>query len=140
MKKYETFSTTADVGIRIRGSGFDDLLKNAVNGLNLLYFGDPGDNAYRTSDPNRCPFEFHGDSRENVLVNFLSEIVFLLQNENKMATAVDFKEVGETHLKADLLTIPADREPEMEIKSVTYHNLEIKENNGILSTEVIFDV
>jgi len=140
MKKYETFSTTADVGIRIQGSGFESLLQNAVKGLNLLYFGESGDKPHRSSDSNRYPFEFHGDSRENILVNLLAEIVFLLQNENKITAGIDSKEVNEIYLKADLLTIPADMEPEIEIKSVTYHNLKIKEENGILSTEVIFDI
>ncbi|MCP5053274.1 MAG: archease, partial [bacterium] len=40
MPDYETFSTTADVGIRIRGKGYERLFRNAIKGLNLLWFND----------------------------------------------------------------------------------------------------
>ena len=138
MEKYETFSTTADVGIRIRGSGYEELLQNAVKGLNLLYFDDH--NFSSSESPSVYPFEFHGDSLENILVNLLSEIVFLLQNENKITIDIKFKEINETFLNADLLTIPADKEPNLEIKSVTYHNLKINRKNNMLSAEIIFDI
>jgi SHS2 domain-containing protein len=138
MEKYETFSTTADVGIRIRGSGYEELLQSAVKGLNLLYFDDHSFSSSGSSSV--YPFEFHGDSLENILVNLLSEIVFLLQNENKITIGVKFKELNETFLNADLLTIPADKEPNLEIKSVTYHNLKINRENNVLSTEIIFDI
>jgi SHS2 domain-containing protein len=138
MEKYETFSTTADVGIRIRGSGYGELLQSALKGLNLLYFDDHS--FFSSGSPSIYPFEFHGDSLENILVNLLSEIVFLLQNENKITIGLKINEVNETFLNADLLTIPADKEPHLEIKSVTYHNLKINRKNNILSTEIIFDI
>ena len=40
MEKYKTFSTTADVGISIQGIGYEGLFRNALKGLNLLYFGE----------------------------------------------------------------------------------------------------
>ena len=138
MQKYETFSTTADVGIRIRGSGYEEFLQSAVKGLDLLYFDDH--NFSTAGVPAVYPFEFNGDSLENILVNLLSEIVFLLQNENKITIGLKIKEIRETFLNADLLTIPADKQPNLEIKSVTYHNLKINRRNNILSTEIIFDI
>jgi SHS2 domain-containing protein len=137
MQDYETFSTTADVGIRIRGSGYENLLQNAVKGLNVLLFGEQIPTA---ASPSRYSFEYSGDSPENILVNLLAEIVFLVQNKNKITTALEIKEVDETYLKTDLLTIPADNVPELEIKSVTYHNLKIIRINGFLTAEVIFDI
>jgi SHS2 domain-containing protein len=138
MEKYETFSTTADVGVRIQGSGYEEFLQSAVKGLNLLYFDD---HTFSSSiSPSVYPFEFHGDSLENILVNLLSEIVFLLQNENKITMGIKINEVNETFLNVDLLTIPADKEPNLEIKSVTYHNLKINRKNNIFSTAVIFDI
>ncbi|UCH94392.1 MAG: archease [Candidatus Aminicenantes bacterium] len=138
MKKYETFSTTADVGLRIRGSGYQDLYQSAVKGLKVLLFEEPP--SAPSCQPCKYPFEFHGDSPENVLVNLLSEIVFLLQDKNKITIDIKIKKVNDTYLKADLLTIPANRQAEMEIKSVTYHNLKINRKNHMLSTEVIFDI
>jgi SHS2 domain-containing protein len=138
MEKYETFSTTADVGIRIQGSGYEEFLQSAVKGLNLLYFDDH--NLSSSASSSVYPFEFQGDSLENILVNLLSEIVFLLQNENKITIGLEIKDINEAFLNADLLTIPADKEPNLEIKSVTYHNLKINRENNVLSTEIIFDI
>lgn len=140
MAEYETFSTTADVGIRIRGKGYAGLFQNAVNGLNLLYFGSLPNWQETSTKPAAHPFQFHGDSCENILVNLLSEIVFLLQNENRVTVALNIRQVDETYIKADVLTVPNEWEPELEIKSVTYHNLKVKEEKGIKSTEVIFDI
>ena len=87
MEKYETFSTTADVGIRIRGNGCEGLFQSAVKGLYLLYFDKPcKDTTNRAHHIH--PFEFHGDSCENVLVNLLSEIIYLLQVENKITIGI----------------------------------------------------
>jgi len=139
MEKHETFSTTADVGIRIQGKGYKGLFQSAVKGLNSLYFDNQHKNkTHRTQESH--PFEFQGDSCENVLVNLLSEIIYLLQMENKITIDIHVEEINETYVKAELLTIPCDLEPEMEIKSVTYHNLKVKDKNGIKSAEVIFDV
>jgi SHS2 domain-containing protein len=140
MEKYETFSTTADVGIRIQGNGYEGLLQSAVKGLKLLLFGRHEQDTPGGGDSRSHFFEFHGDSCENILVNFLLEMVYLLQVKNKMTVDVTIKEVDETYLKADLITVPLEREPDIEIKSVTYHNLQVKDRNGIKSAEVIFDV
>jgi SHS2 domain-containing protein len=142
MDEYETFSTTADVGIRIRGSGYAGLFKSAVKALNLLYFDDMVDRiGMRDESPvQHHHFNFCGDSIENVLVNFLSEAVYLLQVENKITRGIVVIEAGEDHLKADLLTIPRGLEPGLEIKSVTYHNLKVNDVEGMKSAEVIFDV
>lgn len=142
MGTYDTFSTTADVGIRIQGYGYTGLFQSAIKGLNLLYFSDWDDEwtPPTLTAIQRLPFEFHGDGCENILVNLLSEAVYLLQTENKITAGIDIKEVGETHIKADLLTIPCTMEPELEIKSVTYHNLKVHDKNGVKYTEIIFDV
>ena len=139
MENYETFSTTADVGIRIQGEGYQGLFRSAVKGLNSLYFDEQRKDTVHYT-PGSHPFEFHGDSCENLLVNLLSEIIYLLQMENKITINIHVEEASETYVKAGLLTIPCDLEPGMEIKSVTYHNLKVKDKNGIKSAEVIFDV
>ena len=146
MEYYETFSTTADVGIRIAGRGYEGLLLSAIKGLNLLLFGhQPSPTSTPEAPdapdaPDVYPFEFHGDSFENVLVNLLSEILFLLQNRMQLTVSLKINEVNETYLNAELLTTPAPEEPEVEIKSVTYHNLKIKRNNDTLATDIIFDI
>ena len=140
MKQFETFSTTADVGIRIQGKGYENFFKNAVKGINLLLF-DNKTFAAPGAGPEDYPFEYKGDGAENLLVNFLSEIVFLVQSRNKITRDIEIKEINENYIKADLLLVPGFIEPDLEIKSVTYHNLKIIDAPGSMkSAEVVFDV
>jgi len=139
MKEYETFPTTADVGIRIKGITYKDLFKNAIKGLNLLIFENET-SSQNYNSPIIYPFDFNGDSLENVLVNFLSEVLFLLYSKNRMTIDINFEEVSKNHLKADLVTFNLNLEPAIEIKSVTYHNLKVIEKKGIKYAEIIFDI
>ncbi len=141
MANYETFSTTADVGIRIQGKGYGELLGAALNGLNLLYFDElPQPTSEPEVLPQRYSYEFFGDSCENILVNLLAEVVFLLQDKSRITVGLAIHEANETYINMELLTIPLDREINLEIKSVTYHNLAVQENEGVKSATIIFDV
>ncbi|MCP4218443.1 MAG: archease [bacterium] len=145
---YETFDTTADVGIRISGKNFRQLLQNAVSGLNLLFFDAPGlagtdiksGNSIDIVKSNRHLFRFQGDSRENLLVNFLAEALYLLQTHEQFTIFLDIEELHDNFLEVYFHTVHYTIQPAMEIKSVTYHNLEVKEKGGELSAEVIMDV
>ena len=138
-QKFKIISTTADVGLTIFGKGLGEFYSNAWQGLNSLLFGDtePCSGAH---EPEKYCYRYHGDSRENVLNHFLSEILFLLYTRRKVTMGLDIKGAGEALLEADLLLKVMEKDPEIEIKSVTYHNLHIKDEDGFLSATVIFDV
>lgn len=141
MKMIETFSTTADVGIRVRGKDLAELYSHAVKGLNLLYFGEQDDEPHGKTEAH--PYVFHGDSGENVLVNLLLEMLFLVQHKGRRITGLEIESISETDISATFRSVPLDRNPDMEIKAVTYHNLEIKKENGspsFYSVTILFDV
>lgn len=139
MKNVETFSTTADVGISIRGKDYEGLFKNAVKGLNLLLFGDNAANLAGKGSSS-YEYEYTGDSAENVLVNLLSEVLFLLQCRDKITADIKIAEAGEKNIIAHLSLLPANMAAEVEIKSVTYHNLKIIDKKGVKYADVIFDI
>ena len=138
---YAIFSTTADVGIRIRGKTYEELYENGVKGLNALVFGKE-EKESPPVDAVGFPFQYEGDSCENVLVNLLAEVVFLVYNREKITEGIEIKTAGKNFLKARLLlrSLGPDQMPEIEIKSVTYHNLKVVEEKGIKSAEIVFDV
>lgn len=140
MESFTTFSTTADVGIRIQGTTYADLYHAALKGLLLLCFnGLPGTKQKIPPLP-VYPFEFYGDSCENTLVNLLGEVIFLWQNKDQITLALDFQIAEANHIQVNFITGPLTIEPLLEIKSVTYHNLSVKESNGMMSAEIIFDI
>jgi SHS2 domain-containing protein len=137
MRNYETFSTTADAGIRFQGRGFGELYGNALRGLNLLLFGR---NPRRRAGCESVPFRYRGDGPENVLVNLLAAALALAFQEGKAVTAVDLERAEPKRLEARLLLAPCARPPRLEIKSATYHDLRVAARNGRLRAAVVFDV
>jgi SHS2 domain-containing protein len=137
MKKYETFSTTADVGIRCRGHDFAELYENAVNGLNGLLFGNKS-TLPAVSESRH--FSFRGDSVENVLVNLLAEVLSLAYQKKRRVIDMACSHADGCFLAADLLLATIVGEPELEIKGVTYHKLKIVEKDGIKKASVVFDI
>ncbi len=137
MRGYETFSTTADTGLRVRGRTYRELYGNALRGLNLLLFGR---NPRRGAGGECIPFRFRGDGPENVLVNLLSEALLLAYRQERCVAAADFRRAGGSSIDARLRLARCARTPRLEIKAVTYHNLRVAEKNGVLSAEVVMDI
>lgn len=137
MGNYEIFATTADAGIRFKGRDFRGLYENALRGLNLLLFGPrrrkiPGDES--------AHFSYCGDGPENVLVNFLAEVLFLVYQKKKQVVALDFVHADGCRLEARLRLALCASAPIVDIKSVTYHNLRVLEQNGMKSAAIVFDI
>jgi SHS2 domain-containing protein len=137
MKKYETFATTADVGIRFRGRDFAQLYENAVAGLNALLFGKK---SALPAESESCHFSFKGDSVENVLVNLLAEVLSLAYQKKRRVAAMACSRADGYFLDADLHLAAMKGEPELDIKAVTYHKLSVVEKNGMKQAAVIFDI
>ncbi|MBE0664179.1 MAG: archease [Candidatus Aminicenantes bacterium] len=137
MRNYEVFSTTADTGIRFKGRDFRGLYENALRGLNLLLFGS---HPRRTHGDDSFHFSYSGDGPENVLVNFLAEVLFLAYQKKKQVHALDFIHADDCRLEARLRLAPCGSVPKVDIKSVTYHNLRLVEKAGMKRAAVIFDI
>lgn len=137
MGRYETFSTTADTGIRFSGRGFADLYGNALRALNLLLYGR---NPRRGRGGETIRLRLRGDGPENVLVNLLAAVLDLAYRQGKQVTAAAFRRAGGKALDARLLVAPWRRPPRIEVKSATYHNLRVEERNGVLRAALVLDV
>lgn len=137
MKNYETFATTADVGIRFRGHDFAELYENAVAGLNHLLFGKK---SARKIGGEPAHFSFRGDSVEHVLVNLLAHILLLAYQKKQRATSMFCTHADGFFLSVDLLLAEIKGEALIDIKAVTYHKLRMVEKNGIKTASVVFDI
>lgn len=137
MKSFETFATTADVGIRFCGRDFAGLYRNAVAGLNALLFGTSA-MPPEASDGRR--FRFRGDSPENVLVNLLAEVLSLAYQKKQRIVAIEFLDADSSSLDADFLLAAIGSVPKIDIKAVTYHQLRVIEKDGLKKASVLFDI
>ncbi len=88
-------------------------------------------------------WETEGSDTEDLLVSMLNDIIYLhevkkmlfrnIKVEKLSAHKVAFTLKGEKYS-------PSKHEILTEIKAATYHNIEIKKENGLYRTYIVFDV
>jgi len=75
-----------------------------------------------------------------LLVDFLSEVLYLTQVNREVYNGVKFNKFSDTKLEAELLGQKVERFDE-DIKAVTYHQLDIRQRrDGIWEATVLFDI
>jgi SHS2 domain-containing protein len=113
---YEALDHTGDLALRIGAPDFPGLVAEGVLGIAAFLFdGEPD----RMAPRQQGRFRFSGIDREDALVQGLSEAQIELEG-----------------VRADGRRLRRS----LEIKAVTYHNLEIRETEDGLETVVVLDV
>jgi len=139
MERYEIFSTTADVGLRVRGRDCAELCHHSLLAFNTLLFGVEKNVAAAPAGHPHV-FEYRGDSCENLLVNLLAEMVAIVNDKKQMAGDWSVISGTEKRLRLEFQLTAWPVAPLLEIKSVTYHNLRIRRDKGVRQAEIILDV
>ena len=124
---------TADCGLEVWAPDLPGLMEEAARGLFELM-------GVEVSEESRChrQLEIGADDREQLLVSFLEELLFIVDSE-EVAFDGFLLNLVETNLLARLeggYIVSRTKE----IKAVTYHYLEISETKRGLETSIIFDV
>jgi SHS2 domain-containing protein len=138
MKPYRTFDHTADLGLEIRGASEEDLYANAAFAV-FDIITDLG----RVEPRETRRLRVEGDSPEDLLINFLREVLYLYNGERWLLKGLRVTRIGEKVLEAEARGEPLDgRKHEIcrEIKAVTYHQAEIRKTPDGWTARVIFDV
>ncbi len=133
--RYENLEHTADVMIRAYGSTLEECFENAAYGM-MDQILDATSVVARVEEE----FSVEGGSREDLLYNFLSEVLFIF-DARRLALSVFHVTLQDGMLKCRASGERFDRErhsPKQEIKAVTYHMLQV--NEGEPSITVLFDV
>ena len=138
MKRYETFDHTADIGIRAFGKTVEEVFVNAGWALfELLTDMD--------SIQERLTHEIvvEGADREDLLIRWLSELLFLCEGEGYLFREFSISYLTATSLKAVArgeVFDPSRHRFKTEIKAVTYHQVEVIQKEGMWIGRVIFDI
>ena len=83
-------------------------------------------------------FEVFGYDQESLLVKFLSELLYLQEQESLGFNEFKFT-LKEGRLAVELYGNPILQQ-DKQIKAVTYHNLAVRQKKGGLEVNVVFDV
>ncbi len=137
MKSYEFTSHTADVRLQVKADTLEELFKVSLEGMNQLIKKD------------FCNKTEKFDLKENIeigsidtttlLIDFLSEVLTYCQINKAIYCNVNFKQLSDKSLECTIMGNKVDGFDE-DIKAVTYHEAEIKNENNVLQTTIIFDI
>ena len=138
MKRYEQFSHTADIGMRVYGKDIKELFENAA----FAMFDIIADIENLSGDTLET-FYLEASSREELLVAWLDELLYSFYTTQLIFFKFQIDELDGTRLKATAFARPvgANRNRlKTEIKAATYSDLKIEKSAKGYQVEIIFDV
>ncbi len=137
MKKHEQIDISGDVGLRIWGKSLEELFENAASGMfNLIT------DTLKINKTEQKRVVLEADDYENLLVQWLNELVFLYDTYGFIGKVFSVDFPGNT-LKATIsggIFDPETNESRLLIKAATYHNLSLKKIDSHWKATVIFDI
>jgi SHS2 domain-containing protein len=133
-KRFEEIEHTADIAIRVWGRDLAELFANAAYGMAsmLAETQDVVPSVKRT-------LELEADDLEILLVDWLSELLFLGERDRLVFTRIDGLQVVSNRLRATVWGCPI-QERRSHIKAVTFSELDITQTDSGYETVVVFDV
>ena len=136
-KGFSPVEHTADIGLRLWGKAAEDLFCSAFKGL--LYLADRGEGI--SSDTETRHIKIDSPDMESLLVDFLNELLYMINNGNWIPAEIDGICISGTGLECSIRGGSCDpaNGKGREIKAATYHNLEISKNDDTMTTIVYFD-
>lgn len=133
MKHHEILEHKADLKIRIIGETKEDLFENALIGM----FESA---KYKKEEGGRIRREIKVSSQDlpSLLIDFLSEVLYLSEVNHEIYNKIQFKKFSDKNIKG-ILSGKKLKRIGVQIKGVTYHNLDIKKNE-IWQATILFDI
>jgi len=139
MMLYKLIDHTADLGIEVTGLTKKDLFTKAALSLMDIVVERKG----TPVGVKEKALSVEGSDPADLLINFLREILYLVNGEALIVEECDIQECSTQRLVAKLRVEPYNKEKDsikMELKAVTYHGLAVEKTKKGWKARVIFDV
>ena len=135
MKKFEYFETTADIGIIVYGENLEELFENAALAMFSVMC-----NVDRVKAENRKEVKVEAEDIESLLVQWLTSLLALRDIYGMMFSKFSVN-INNFRLSGEAWGEETKDEHELkvEVKAVTYHNLEVRKND-IWKAKLILDI
>jgi SHS2 domain-containing protein len=135
---YEVLEHTADIGFRARAGTLQSLYEQAAEALVFVAM------ELDAIEPReRFEIQARGADREELLVNFLNEVLFLVDGRRIAMKRFRVLELGDAHIRAEAWGEPFDaarHRAKLIVKAVTWHQLRIAEDAAGWFAEVFLDI
>ena len=133
--KYKILDHISDLKIKVLGKNLPELFENAVLAIRECLRPEieiPEKNT-------KSKIKIKSADLSSLLVDFLSEVLYQAQVNKEIYYKVKFDKFSGTELEAELFGKKVKRFG-LEIKGVTYHNLEIKKIKNHWQATIVFDI
>ncbi len=138
MKRFEVLDHTADIGLIIYGEDLKTLFENA--GEAFFHLITDLKKVRRRVEKR---IEIKGEDLERLMVDWLSELLYLHDVENLLFKGFKVESVGEGGLKAKVKGEPFQEGVHViktGVKAVTYHQIQVRKEDGNWRAQIIFDL
>jgi SHS2 domain-containing protein len=138
MKRFEILDHTADIGLIVYGSNLKALFENAGEAFFHLIT-----DLKKVRRRVERRINIGGESLDRLMVDWLSELLYLHDVENLLFKGFKVESIGEDGLRAVVKGEPFQEQTHViktEVKAVTYHQIEVRQENGGWRAQIIFDL
>ena len=134
--KYKYLEHTADVKFQAFGKTLSEAFENSALAMFNTMYSEPIKNKIKKK------IKIKGKDLENLLYNFLEELLFYLDSENfflsKIKVFIDEKNLT---LEAEIQGDKAKNYPiSLDVKAVTYNEMFVKKEKNKYTCQVVLDV
>jgi len=142
---FQLIDHTADAGIRVWGRGWKEIIEEAARGMVSLIVDLTAVLAREEKT-----IRVEGENGEEILLNWLREILFLMEQEGMVFSKFKVEEDNFSYKKVDKYWFsgklvgekvdPTRHDICTEIKAVTRHNFFLRKKGLLWEAEIIFDL
>jgi SHS2 domain-containing protein len=136
--RFEILEHTADIGIRVTAPTLPELFAAAGEALVAVVL-DPS----RIDQNQEYPIEATGEDNESLLVNWLNEVVYLLDGARVAPAKFTLDELTDTRVRGRASGEPRDNDKHphrIVVKAATYHQLRLERSSGEWRADVFLDI
>ena len=137
-KQYRILTRSSDLAIKALGKSQAELFANSAFALFDL-LTDTGKVEVRE----RMPLEVEGADRDDLMVNWMRELLYLFQVSGYLLKEFQVREVKDTHVLAEVCGEKYDpdrHEIQREIRSVAYHQSRMEKTGDQWTAQIIFEL
>ena len=127
---------TSDVMFEAYGKDLKELFKNSALALSSVIC-----DVEKLEEEKSFSVDLKGDSLEELMVNWLQEIIALVDTDELFFSRFDINEISENHLKAKVYGEPISPEKAgVVVKGVTYYKLKLEKIKDNYKATISLDI
>jgi len=138
-KKYRITKHQSELAVKVVGASQADLFANSAYTLFDVMVADLD----KVDCKDHIPLEIEGTDRDDLMVNWMRELLYLYQGSGYLLKDFQIREVKDTIVKAEVAgeKIDPDRhEIKQEIAAIAFHKSRMDKTSNQWTAQVIFEV